>query len=777
MSMPEASTSAIEQCSHRPPAAKQVHAGPDVPDSHPGAEADELEKEWIHLRPEDVFAELEQEFGKKRRTKEQATLDRALQEHHYATVDRRKGEIDNVLVFAGLFAGILTAFNIESYELLRPDAADAAAALARISERLDALVVSTMLHNTERVIAQGLLNHAPNASRPPPFVVLVNCLWFTSLILSLTAASMALLVKQWLFQHDVGLSGSSRASTELLQYRIDAYKRWHVHEIAMLVPALLQLALVIFLLGLVILLWNVHSAVAAVSTAFAGTLFLFLFVVTVLPAARWDCCYRSPQALMAYTIVRAFRNLVLTICHLCIKICSYYRDDKAKGINKSILQPLLSLVQRCFGFFSRTTHYRTWEAQEHINVQEQTRELRVETAVAAYKSSLSPKFLDGMRIALAGEKGLPLLRCLQSLEILHPPKAASLTPKDTTLLREDTREALSCVVLYALRQMLTVPRHERTKHKWEATLQEVLNCWEYATPATAESRRSEPTLRTAFLLAMEANSEDNLYALMRILSDAIPATRTEANVPYSTVFHVLSATRCWIEHRSLPSKPAAVAAARAERPANDSVAPGHCISAFPIATGWLGHRSSPSKSAIVSAAQAEPSISVSLPPQLYMSAFHIVVQCMLRILRGETAVPEPRAERLKKMSECAQEALKFLPRFLPSTQALLDSIDLCDQLSFGLHLLLGPLAEFSQILDESSQFTTAKVDCRDEAVEALQAAWNTAKRDLAPPATYSVPLPPPWGKRSARTCQLELLRDEVGALFPPSFLLALGPVV
>ncbi|KAI0370617.1 hypothetical protein BV20DRAFT_288374 [Pilatotrama ljubarskyi] len=707
--------------------------GPDRPDSiSMQAKHEQFEKrEWEVLDPQAVLEELRAEFTPKQQDEAQGKIDEAIQKFHIAMLKRRKSEIDTLLVYAALFSAILTAFIVESQKMLRPDSMEsAAAALIRVSERLDALVVWPTLNRTEYLAALEARTDVSSAFHPTRLVIWTNSLWFVSLIISLAAASLALLVKQWLYHHDTGIStGTSRVSTELMQYRMDALKKWYVREFAMVVPALLLLALAIFLIGLVVFLWALHTTVAAVSSTFIGTLLLFLLVVTVLPAYRWDCCYRSPQALIVYTVVRPFLNRVTLALQEIIGFCSwkllYVSTTSFRG-------RLLYALQLFCATSSKRLPCRTWEVQEQIDVYRQALELKVNTAVTAYKKSLAVSYLDDMLVTLSSEPGAPLLRCLRDLDALEP-DAALITSYHTTLFRDDLCDALSRVALYALRQMLTIDRADREGCKWETTVQKLLNRYDNArTDATV--RCEERTLRTAFLIAMEATTTENLYATLRILSDAM---RTAADVPYSTVYHVLSATTRWIKEGPSRRHPVTRPAAKDKKAPNP----------------------------------ASESVSV---PQLNMTAFHIVVQCMLRVLTGKTHVPEPRVERLENLGRYAEEALGFLPRFLPDTVALARNEELCDQFSYGLQLLLAPLAELSHILDEAG---TAGI-IQDELVTALHSAWGTASSVLrlaqAPPARDTDEQP--MRRVSVRTQTLEALRDEVSCLFPLPFNYVMGPL-
>lgn len=78
--------------------------------------------------------------------------------------------------------------------------------------------------------------------------------------------------------------------------RFEAWEAWNVAATIAAIPALLELAMVLFLAGVVILLWTLDHVVAKVITAFVA---VFLFAVssfTVLPVISQRCPYRSPTA-------------------------------------------------------------------------------------------------------------------------------------------------------------------------------------------------------------------------------------------------------------------------------------------------------------------------------------------------------------------------------------------------------------------------------------------------------------------------------------------------
>ncbi|KAI0716573.1 hypothetical protein C8Q76DRAFT_572271, partial [Earliella scabrosa] len=212
--------------------------------------------------------------------------------HYDGLVTRWKEEMDTLLVYAGLFSAVLTAFNVQSYQLLQPDPTDSTlVVLQQINSKLDSFTVALpFVNSTQDVRAPGV-----ESFQAPSSAVWINILWFSGLVLSLASASLALVVKQWLQQAVSGVSGTSRQSARLRQYRLNGLIRWRVGTIVVALPIFLQLALILFLGGMTILLWTLHNTVAAVTTFLVVALFAFLIIVTIMPAFSWDCCYRSPQ--------------------------------------------------------------------------------------------------------------------------------------------------------------------------------------------------------------------------------------------------------------------------------------------------------------------------------------------------------------------------------------------------------------------------------------------------------------------------------------------------
>ena len=128
-------------------------------------------------------------------------------------VERWNKEIDTLLVYVrpnagrlpdytdvlgtvqgGLFSAVLTAFNVQSYQLLTPPPATdpVIVALERISAQLSSFSVNPPSVNS----THPAFVYDPAPLPAPRYAVWLNALWFASLICSLSAASIGIMVKQ-----------------------------------------------------------------------------------------------------------------------------------------------------------------------------------------------------------------------------------------------------------------------------------------------------------------------------------------------------------------------------------------------------------------------------------------------------------------------------------------------------------------------------------------------------------------------------------------------------
>ncbi|KAJ7843017.1 hypothetical protein B0H13DRAFT_1549992, partial [Mycena leptocephala] len=110
--------------------------------------------------------------------------------------DLFNSDLDPLLIFAGLFSAILSAFLIEIRKGLQED-------LQNITNGLLVVLIQGQ-HNVTAPTMPSLSTFVPSVSTR-----WVNGLWFTSLVFSLVSALGASVAKGWVTQFSSTVSGSS----------------------------------------------------------------------------------------------------------------------------------------------------------------------------------------------------------------------------------------------------------------------------------------------------------------------------------------------------------------------------------------------------------------------------------------------------------------------------------------------------------------------------------------------------------------------------------------
>ena len=142
---------------------------------------------------------------------------------------------------------------------------------------LDVLIhISTQLGNLTAATSQPFVRQ--------DFVVegktvIVNGLFFTSLSLILFAAFLAMLIRGWLREFDRGLRAITIPDIQAKEreQRLQSLERYHITALVALLPVLVQLALVLFCVGLVLFLLPIHPPIAyAALSVFSVPLIIYI---------------------------------------------------------------------------------------------------------------------------------------------------------------------------------------------------------------------------------------------------------------------------------------------------------------------------------------------------------------------------------------------------------------------------------------------------------------------------------------------------------------------
>ena len=156
---------------------------------------------------------------------------------------------------AALYSAVVSAFVVDSFHLVAPDDSDTT--LFNISARLMSFKLTTGFAN-----ATTLTDPANENAPPPEFAVKVNTLWFLSLTLSIISAFFSIAVQQWLRHIRIPKHIPLRDAIRLRQLRHKGLMTWQVPVIITALPALVQISVVLFLVGLLQYVRNSSKDVA-----------------------------------------------------------------------------------------------------------------------------------------------------------------------------------------------------------------------------------------------------------------------------------------------------------------------------------------------------------------------------------------------------------------------------------------------------------------------------------------------------------------------------------
>ncbi|KAI0789654.1 hypothetical protein C8Q75DRAFT_806817 [Abortiporus biennis] len=219
-------------------------------------------------------------------------LSRHLRQYDEERIKRVNDDMDTLLVFAGLFSAVVTAFCIEFYKSLQTDPNETSAILLlQISKQLASFNVNGLTVNSSASAAEPSLFTSKTPSKTSTNI---NIFWFLSLVFSLTTASLAMLVKQWLREYLPHDNLSPQSHIRVRHFRAEGIEKFHVFTIAAVLPLMIQIALGLFFIGLVVFLIDLDWAVGWSITPFV-ILWASLFVITLLaPAIFAHCPYHTP---------------------------------------------------------------------------------------------------------------------------------------------------------------------------------------------------------------------------------------------------------------------------------------------------------------------------------------------------------------------------------------------------------------------------------------------------------------------------------------------------
>ncbi|KAG8924520.1 hypothetical protein FRC00_005040, partial [Tulasnella sp. 408] len=196
-----------------------------------------------------------------------------------------KSQLDSILIFAGLFAGVNATFLALTLPELKADPADDTnALLLQLATGGNSTIQST--------------DDLPSATFTPSFaIILVNLLFSLSAVLAVTTSFFAAMAQQWLIDYRRRSDGGAESQRwERIRRHLGA-RKWQLKRVLDDgFPALLQSALLIFSLALIIYLRTLNKTICAlVATVIAIVLEIAAFIELMAVRDKW-CPFKTTMA-------------------------------------------------------------------------------------------------------------------------------------------------------------------------------------------------------------------------------------------------------------------------------------------------------------------------------------------------------------------------------------------------------------------------------------------------------------------------------------------------
>ncbi|KAG8923970.1 hypothetical protein FRC02_010779 [Tulasnella sp. 418] len=221
--------------------------------------------------------------------------------HDEELIGKMALHLDSLLVFAGIFSAVNSVFIVPSLDLLQPTPSDQTNNLIRV-----------LLNQT--VNDPSLINNAGSSWKLTGVAIGTSFLFSGSLACSLLAALGALVGKQWLAHYQkTGQSGTIYERAITRQKKFDGVKSYHLQFILDSVSLLIQFSVSLFLVGLMVYVWDMHYGVALMVIAVVAAGFI-VYTWTMLAAIQDPFCpFQSPVTTIVRAIIRSLLNKVRSL--------------------------------------------------------------------------------------------------------------------------------------------------------------------------------------------------------------------------------------------------------------------------------------------------------------------------------------------------------------------------------------------------------------------------------------------------------------------------------
>ncbi|KAG8803288.1 hypothetical protein FRC17_006214, partial [Serendipita sp. 399] len=192
---------------------------------------------------------------------------------------------------AAIFSAVLITLVIDSKALLEQDNTEVL---------IDAVVflMNNLANGTHRP-------YTPPAFQPSTRPIVVNSLLFASLCLSIATALAAVVAMQWVTDYGAVTKRVGSTPEERMKrrhYRYQGGLDWKMDTIIGALPIALHVSVLLFFVGMIVWMWDVHHSVFGVVFVCGAMAAVFYVFTTALAIFYPSCPYRTPLASWIYIL-------------------------------------------------------------------------------------------------------------------------------------------------------------------------------------------------------------------------------------------------------------------------------------------------------------------------------------------------------------------------------------------------------------------------------------------------------------------------------------------
>jgi len=231
-------------------------------------------------------------------------------------------QLSHLFSQAGLFSAVSSAFVIDTHSNLQPD----------LNEQSVALLRAILLTLNQSAIPGETPTVPPVQEGPPSEIVTVTCLMYASLLVSMLAAFVAMLGKQWLNWYLRNSGGSMIERCGDRQRKCDGLEKWPLHYFGESLPLMLQIALLLLACGLCRYMWSINASVAYTLIGFTGVGVVFYVAIVIAGMSLYACPFQTPVSIALRGPWKKVRRGMVSSIVLSKRVLSQTHKNWNRGI-------------------------------------------------------------------------------------------------------------------------------------------------------------------------------------------------------------------------------------------------------------------------------------------------------------------------------------------------------------------------------------------------------------------------------------------------------------